>query len=56
MTLRHRSLALLLDPEKADLARLSFTDECHPDYLFVGGSIPTTSLSVVLPAVTRRIL
>ena len=38
MTLRHRSLALLLDPEKADLARLSFTDECHPDYLFVGGS------------------
>ena len=38
MTLRHRSLALLLDPEKADLTRLSFTDECHPDYLFVGGS------------------
>ena len=38
MTLRHRSLALLLDPEKADLSRLSFTDECHPDYLFVGGS------------------
>ena len=38
MTLRHRSLALLLDPEKADLARLSFTGECHPDYLFVGGS------------------
>lgn len=29
---------MLLDPEKADLARLSFTDECHPDYLFVGGS------------------
>ncbi|MBR4499585.1 MAG: phosphoglycerol geranylgeranyltransferase [Paludibacteraceae bacterium] len=38
MTLKHRSLALLLDPEKADLTRLSFTDECHPDYLFVGGS------------------
>ena len=38
MTLKHRSLAVLLDPEKADLARLSFTDECHPDYLFVGGS------------------
>ena len=29
---------MLLDPEKADLTRLSFTDECHPDYLFVGGS------------------
>ena len=28
----------MLDPEKADLSRLSFTDECHPDYLFVGGS------------------
>lgn len=38
MTLRHRSLALLLDPEKADLSRLSFTAACHPDYLFVGGS------------------
>ena len=38
MTLRHRSLAVLLDPEKADLSRLTFTDECHPDYLFVGGS------------------
>ena len=38
MTLKHRSLALLLDPEKADLSRLSFTPECHPDYIFVGGS------------------
>ena len=38
MTLKHRSLAVLLDPEKADLSRLTFTDECHPDYLFVGGS------------------
>lgn len=38
MTLRHRSLALLLDPEKADLSRLVFTNVCHPDYLFVGGS------------------
>ena len=38
MTLKHRSLAVLLDPEKADLSRLAFTDECHPDYLFVGGS------------------
>ena len=38
MTLRHRTLAILLDPEKADLSRLAFTDACHPDYLFVGGS------------------
>ena len=38
MTLKHRSLAVLLDPEKADLSCLTFTDECHPDYLFVGGS------------------
>lgn len=38
MTLKHRSLALLLDPEKADLSRLSFTPDCHPDYIFVGGS------------------
>ena len=38
MTLKHRSLAVLLDPEKADLSRLTFTDESHPDYLFVGGS------------------
>ena len=33
-----KGLALLLDPEKADLSRLSFTANCHPDYLFVGGS------------------
>lgn len=38
MTLRRRTLAILLDPEKADLSRLAFTDACHPDYLFVGGS------------------
>ena len=33
-----KGLALLLDPEKADLSRLSFTEDCHPDYIFVGGS------------------
>lgn len=38
MTLKHRSLALLLDPEKADLSRLSISSDCHPDYIFVGGS------------------
>lgn len=38
MTLKHRSLALLLDPEKADLSRLPISSDCHPDYIFVGGS------------------
>ena len=33
-----KSLALLLDPEKADLASLPITPEVHPDYIFVGGS------------------
>lgn len=33
-----KGLALLLDPEKADLKRLSFTAESRPDYIFVGGS------------------
>lgn len=33
-----KSLALLLDPEKADLARLPLTADCMPDYIFVGGS------------------
>jgi len=35
---KRHSLALLLDPEKADLSRLSISECCHPDYLFVGGS------------------
>ena len=34
----NKSLALLLDPEKADLSRLTFTPDCHPDLIFVGGS------------------
>jgi len=33
-----KGLALLLDPEKANLDALSFTAEAHPDYIFVGGS------------------
>ena len=33
-----KKLALLLDPEKADLAALPITSEVHPDYIFVGGS------------------
>ena len=31
-------MALLLDPEKANLDALPITDLCHPDYIFVGGS------------------
>ena len=33
-----KKLAILLDPEKADLSRLVFTDDCHPDIILVGGS------------------
>jgi phosphoglycerol geranylgeranyltransferase len=33
-----KKLAILLDPEKANLDVLSFTAEAHPDYIFVGGS------------------
>ena len=33
-----KRLALLLDPEKANLDALTFTPEAHPDYIFVGGS------------------
>lgn len=33
-----KKLAILLDPEKADLSRLPLSDTCCPDYIFVGGS------------------
>ena len=33
-----KALALLLDPEKADLNVLPITSEVRPDYIFVGGS------------------
>ena len=33
-----KKLALLLDPEKANLDALPITAECLPDYIFVGGS------------------
>ena len=33
-----KALALLLDPEKANLDALHFTADCHPDLIFVGGS------------------
>lgn len=35
---KKHSLALLLDPEKADLSRLPISESCCPDYIFVGGS------------------
>lgn len=35
---KRHSLALLLDPEKANLNALPISAECHPDYIFVGGS------------------
>ena len=34
---KHRALALLLDPEKADLSALPLSADCCPDYIFVGG-------------------
>lgn len=34
----NKGLALLLDPEKANLEALPITADCHPDYIFVGGS------------------
>lgn len=34
----HKGLALLLDPEKANLDALHFAADCYPDYIFVGGS------------------
>ena len=35
---KKHSLALLLDPEKANLDALPISESCHPDYIFVGGS------------------
>ena len=35
---KKHSLALLLDPEKAELSRLPISESCFPDYIFVGGS------------------
>ena len=35
---KNKALALLLDPEKADLFALPLSADCCPDYIFVGGS------------------
>lgn len=37
-SLGDKKLALLLDPEKADLNALPLSPDCLPDYIFVGGS------------------
>ena len=37
-SLKNRSLALLLDPEKANLDALPLAPDCLPDYIFVVGS------------------
>lgn len=37
-SLGDKKLALLLDPEKADLSALPLSADCCPDYIFVGGS------------------
>lgn len=37
-SLGDKKLALLLDPEKADLSALQLSADCCPDYIFVGGS------------------
>ena len=37
-SLGDKKLAILLDPEKANLDALRFTEDCHPDFIFVGGS------------------
>lgn len=44
----NKGLALLLDPEKADLEALPITAECHPDYFFVGGSTGGDTTDFVL--------
>ena len=38
MEIKDRNIALLLDPEKANLEALPITAECRPDFIFVGGS------------------
>ena len=38
MEIKGKQIALLLDPEKADLSRLPITQDCRPDFIFVGGS------------------
>ena len=43
-----KKLAILLDPEKADLSAFPITPDCHPDYIFVGGSTGGDTTAFVL--------
>ena len=53
-----KKLAILLDPEKANLDALPITSDCHPDYFFVGGSTggDTTEFVKNLKNVVNRAL
>lgn len=53
-----KKLAILLDPEKANLDALPITSDCHPDYFFVGGSTggDTTEFVQNLKNVVNRAL
>ena len=42
-----KSLALLLDPEKANLDALPLAPDCLPDYIFVGGSTGGTPTAFI---------
>ena len=46
-SLGDKKLALLLDPEKADLNALPLSPDCLPDYIFVGGSTGGDTTSFV---------
>lgn len=48
ITNAHNALAILLDPEKANLDTLPLSEEVHPDFLFVGGSTGGDTTEFVL--------
>ena len=49
-----KGLALLLDPEKADLNALPLASDCLPDYIFVGGSTGGDTTDFIL-ALKRKL-
>lgn len=50
-----KKLAILLDPEKADLSALPITPDCHPDYIFVGGSTGGDTTAFVLALKEKQV-
>ena len=44
-----KKLAILLDPEKANLDSLPISESCHPDYIFVGGSTGGDTTAYAIP-------